>query len=65
MLQFIKENQNICGEEMNKKVILACTVCQHRNYTTNKKNINRTDRKVINMLKCDTHEKIKEEKDDL
>ena len=50
-------NRSIYGEIMNKKVILACTVCSSRNYTTNKNQIKSPERLTVKKFckHCNKH----------
>jgi len=49
---------------MNKKIILACTACLNRNYTTNKNQLTSPDRLMVKKYckRCKKHVLHKETK---
>ncbi len=64
MLQF-EGHKNLCGDKtMNKKVVLACTSCGSRNYTTTKNATNQSERLEINKFckVCNAHTAHRETK---
>lgn len=61
---FIGIIESLCGETMKKKIILACTKCSSRNYTTNKNQTTSPERLTIKKFckHCKEHAEHRETK---
>lgn len=54
----------LCGENMKKKITLACTQCHNRNYTTSKNQTTSPDRLTMKKFckHCNEHVEHRETK---
>jgi len=61
---FVEIIESLCGETMKKKIILACTKCFNRNYTTNKNQATSPERLTMKKFckHCNEHVEHRETK---